>query len=49
MKREEYLDNHNVFSGDFIWEPIGNQKSTLKRNPPKVLLEKVLLLQLEEN
>ena len=47
VAEEERIFNHsNVYSGDLVWIPIGNQAAKFKSNPPRPLLDDILIAKL---
>ncbi len=47
VAEEERIFNHsNVYSGDLVWIPIGNQAARFKSNPPRPLLDDILIAKL---
>jgi DNA-directed RNA polymerase I and III subunit RPAC1 len=47
VEEEERIFNHsNVYSGDLVWIPIGDQAQTFKSNPPKPLHDDILIAKL---
>lgn len=48
LKWEQYLDHHYVYASDFVWEPIGDQKTRLKGQKIGLLHDKILVAKLVE-
>ncbi|EGR28416.1 polymerase i polypeptide 30kda, putative [Ichthyophthirius multifiliis] len=46
---EKYLENAIVYSGQFKWEPIGNQKERFKENIIKIVHDNIIVAKLREN
>lgn len=48
LKWEEYLDNHYVYASDFVWEPLGDQKTRFKKQKIGFLFDNILIAKLVE-
>uniref|UniRef100_A0A7E4VG70 DNA-directed RNA polymerases I and III subunit RPAC1 n=1 Tax=Panagrellus redivivus TaxID=6233 RepID=A0A7E4VG70_PANRE len=44
--KNDHFENSIVRSGDFVWEPIGDQATTFKKNPPSMVHDDIVILKM---